>query len=48
MEVQALRMPHLPMVVIPHPLGGLKPEEVEERAKGAVEEILKNHLPPRP
>lgn len=40
MEAQTLGMPHLPIVVIPHPLGGLKPEEVEERAKGAVEEIV--------
>jgi hypothetical protein len=40
MQAQALRMPHLPIVVIPHPLGGLKPEEVRERAERAVEEIL--------
>ena len=40
MQAQALRMPRLPIAVIPHPLGGLKPEEVEGRAKGAVEKIL--------
>jgi len=40
MEAQALRMPFLPMVSIPHPLGGLKPEEVAEKAKVAFQEIL--------
>jgi hypothetical protein len=41
MEAQALKMPHLPIVIIPHPLGGLKPEEVAERAKVAFQEIAK-------
>jgi hypothetical protein len=41
MEAQALQMPRLPMAVIPHPLGGLKPEEVAEKAKIAFQEIEK-------
>lgn len=40
MEAQTLNMPHIPILVIPHPLGGLKPQEVEERAKGVVDEII--------
>jgi len=40
MEAQTLGMPHLPIVVIPHPLGGLKPEEVEERAKEVIKETV--------
>jgi len=41
MEVEALKMPRLPMVIIPHPLGGLRPEEVEEKARAAIDEVLK-------
>jgi hypothetical protein len=41
MEAQALQMPRLPMAVIPHPLGGLKPEEVAEKARLAFQEIEK-------
>ncbi len=33
-------MPGLPLVVIPHPLGGLRPEEVRARADGAIEEVV--------
>jgi len=39
-EAEVLRMPRLPVAIIPHPLGGLKPEEVEEKAKVAFQEIL--------
>lgn len=34
-----LGMPTLKIVVIPHPLGGLKQEDVLQRAQGAFEEI---------
>ncbi len=34
-------MPRLPIVLIPHPVGGLKPEEVAERALVALHEIEK-------
>ena len=39
-EAQALGMPGLPLVVIPHPLGGLRPEEVRAKAEGAIDEIV--------
>jgi hypothetical protein len=35
-------MPRLPLAIIPHPLGGLKPGEVVEKAKIAFREIVKN------
>jgi hypothetical protein len=41
MVAQTLRMPRLPMVVIPHPLGGLKPEQVMDKARLAFQGILK-------
>jgi len=41
MQAQALQMPHLSMVIIPHPLGGLKPEEVAQRARIAFQETEK-------
>jgi hypothetical protein len=41
MEAQILRMPRLPIVTIPHPLGGLKPEEVAGRAGLAFQELVK-------
>jgi hypothetical protein len=34
-------MPNLPLVILPHPLGGLKADEVVEKAKIAIEEIVK-------
>jgi len=30
----------LPLAVIPHPLGGLPPQRVQERADAAVEQII--------
>jgi hypothetical protein len=41
MEAQYQGMPCLPIVAIPHPLGGLSPEEVTHRAKLAFKEIMK-------
>jgi hypothetical protein len=41
LEAQTLQMPRLPMVSIPHPLGGLRPEEVAEKARMAFHEILR-------
>ncbi len=40
-EAEALRVPHLRMAIIPHPLGGLKGEEVWERAEIAFREIAR-------
>jgi len=33
-------MPRLPLVIIPHPLGGRGPEEVREKADGVVNDII--------
>ena len=37
-------MPGLPIVIIPHPLGGLRPEEVAAKSKFAFEEILRSFV----
>ncbi len=34
-------MAGLPIVVVPHPLGGLRPDEVHRKAEGAVQEIAR-------
>lgn len=39
-ESRNLGMPELPIVVIQHPLGGLKPEEVQQRSHEALEQVL--------
>ncbi len=41
MEARALEMPRLAIVSIPHPLGGLRSEEVSGRAYAALREIEK-------
>lgn len=33
-------MPALPIVTIPHPLGGLKPEAVQAKADRVVDELI--------
>jgi hypothetical protein len=37
----SLGMPRLPLAIIPHPLGGLTPEEVREKADSIFEEVLR-------
>lgn len=39
-------MPSLPLVVIPHPLAGLKPDEVRARAEAALGDVI--HVLTRP
>lgn len=41
MEAQTLMMPQLPIVAVPHPLGGLKPEEVAKKARIAFDAIVR-------
>ena len=41
MEARALRVSNLPMAIIPHPLGGLKTEEVLEKARIAFQEVAR-------
>ncbi len=39
-ECESLGLSSLPMVVVPHPVGGLKEEAVREKADNALEEII--------
>jgi hypothetical protein len=41
MESKALQMPDLCMVTVPHPLGGLKPEEVDKKAEMTFQKIVR-------
>ncbi|MDE0331844.1 MAG: hypothetical protein OXL41_08240 [Nitrospinae bacterium] len=38
-ERTALGMPGLPIVVVPHPVGGIPPEEARALGNGAVDEV---------
>lgn len=39
-QAQVFGVPDLPLVVIPHPLGGLALDRVEERARVAVPQVI--------
>jgi hypothetical protein len=39
-SAESLGMPGLPLVVVPHPLGGIPYEEVKKKARSAVQEIV--------
>jgi hypothetical protein len=39
-ESRALGMPELPIAIIQHPLGGLKGEQVAQRAREALEQVV--------
>jgi len=38
--VENLDMPRLPLVIISHPVGGLKSEEVREKADRIIEDLI--------
>ncbi len=38
-ERRALGMPGLPIVVVPHPVGGVPPEAAREMAEGTIAEV---------
>ena len=40
MEAEALGFPTMPIVIFPHPLGGLRKEEVRAKADKTLEEVL--------
>ncbi len=40
MEAEALGIPTMPIVIFPHPLGGLRKEEVRAKADKTLEEVL--------
>ena len=33
-------MPDLPLVIVPHPVGGLSPEEVKAKADGIIDAVI--------
>ena len=39
-ESRNLGMPELPIAIISHPLGGLKAEQVDERSREALDQVL--------
>ena len=39
-ESRALGMPELPIAIIKHPLGGLKGEQVSQRSREALEQVI--------
>jgi hypothetical protein len=39
-EARTLGMPELPLVIIPHPLGGEPLDRVQARAEGALEGVI--------
>lgn len=46
-EAQALGMPSLAIVTVSHPVGGLKQEEVQQRANDAIDELVQMLVTPR-
>lgn len=46
-EAQALGLPALPLAIIQHPLGGMKPDVVEKRAHSVVDSIHQLLVTPR-
>jgi len=44
-QAHALKMPHLSILTIRHPLGGLKPKEVQDRAELAAKKFLNENFP---
>jgi hypothetical protein len=40
-QAAALGFPDLPVVVVPHPIGGLKPEEVRQKADQALDNVIR-------
>ena len=39
-QARVLGWPDMPLIVIPHPLGGLAPQEVEARANVAIAQLV--------
>jgi len=44
--VENLGLPGLPVVIIPHPVGGLTAEEVREKADHIIEDIVARFTQP--
>ena len=39
-EADSLGMPELPLVLVPHPIGGINANEVIQKADGIVEHVI--------
>jgi hypothetical protein len=40
-EAESLGMPALPIALVPHPLGGQKPEHIQAEADKALEQVVR-------
>lgn len=40
-EAESLGMPALPIALVPHPLGGQKPDAICEKAEKALDQVVK-------
>ena len=47
-DAESLGMPALPIALVPHPLGGQKPEHIQEKAEKALEQVVKMLTTPAP
>lgn len=41
LEAQQRGLPELPYIVVPHPLGGIRPELVEGKARAAADDLMR-------
>jgi hypothetical protein len=39
-EAESLGLPYLPIVLVPHPLGGQKQDQILEKAKKSIEQVI--------
>ena len=39
-EAESLGIPYLPIALVPHPLGGQKPEQILEKADKALDQVV--------
>ena len=39
-EAESLGMPALPIALVPHPLGGQRPEHIREKAEKAITQVV--------
>jgi hypothetical protein len=46
-EAQALGMPYIATVIVPHPIGGMDRKEVVRKAEQAIEDMIKVLTMPR-
>ena len=40
----SMGMPNLPLVIVPHPVGGISPEEVKAKADSIIENVISRLL----